>query len=273
MTASGTVEQYTDAVQAAIRAKAASELGVAEHFVSLNVTPGSVKLVLTIGYESEADAAAGQAALARKISVASDATSFLSTPALQVFVEAIDVAPIALDEGTDPYTRCTDCLPSLITEVEGVIGIASGVVLFGAVFVFVMKLRKERADGKDSGMANRIEEGKSEAAKSLVAVELTDCVADVALFVTSYNTGALGFSNDPSNIVLILLAGMGGLSVVACVVLMLLYMQHTKADDKSETAFTRIAPIIFVLSILFEDLFQLTIYLILTLSNPNVSTP
>ena len=144
-------------------------------------------------------------------------------------------------------------------------------MLFGAIAVFVMKRRKERADGKDSGMANRLEEGKTEAGKSLVAVELTDSVLDVTLFVTSFNTGALAFQNDPSNIVLILLAGMGGLSVIACVTLMLLFYAHGKAEDPSNTAFTRMAPYIFIASILFEDLFQLTIYLILTLSNPQVN--
>jgi len=147
VTASGGVEEYTDAVQSAIKSKVAAELGVIESSVSLSVTPASVRLLLTILYKSETDAAAGASVLAQKMATASDATLFLSTPELTIFVDAIDIAPTLVEAGGDPYAG---------RVMNAVLGGMAAVFLI-AIALIAWRLRAKRV---------RIVKAKAEAAKA-----------------------------------------------------------------------------------------------------------
>ena len=149
MTAGGSVEQYTDTVRAAIRSKAASELNVAERFVSVSVAAGSVKITLTIRYESAADAAAGQAALAQRVALAADASAFLTTPALSVFVEHVDLAPTMVGAGSDPYAARAG-VGGVVGGIVSACFIVAGVLL---LLLYMYRKRKGKASMTDVSKA------------------------------------------------------------------------------------------------------------------------
>ena len=118
-------------------------MGVAERLVSLSVTAGSVKLLLTVRYESAADAAAGRSVLAQKVVLLADASVFFSTPALSVFVESIDLAPTTVDAGADPYAGRGGATGGAAI-VGGVVGGVAAVCLVAIVIILSRRRLRER---------------------------------------------------------------------------------------------------------------------------------
>ena len=91
----------------------------------------------------------------------------------------------------------------------------------------------------------------------------------------TFNTGALSFENDPSSIILIFLAALSALSTLVSVVHFLFYLLAKRNRKSCAWEYiTSVAPILFILSILVEDLIQVIIYAVITMSlsdlNPSV---
>ena len=149
-------------------------------------------------------------------------------------------------------------LEVLVLDVPEVLGVASAAVLGGALCLayiyFIVKV-------------DFIEKVAKIESKQLMAMEGTDAIADVVLFFGSLNTGVLRFDNDPGNAILVILASLSALSVMACVVLLVLLM----LVKRSPGAFKKAAPIVLILSLLIEDLFQLVIYMIIAISATSIS--
>ena len=97
-------------------------------------------------------------------------------------------------------------------------------------------------------------------------LETSDAVADVIIFFGSLSAGSLTFANDPANVTLTILAALGGLSTVVCVMILLLYFFQLPT-------FKSVAPFVLIASILVEDLFQLVVYILIALSLGDASVP
>lgn len=142
--------------------------------------------------------------------------------------------------------------PNLVVDVPTALGIGSGVVLAGALLVLFFA-----KTGKTKQLEKNIN-AKDEPRKLLV-VEVSDAVADVLIFIGSLTSGALRFANDSSSIVLIVLALLSALSICAVVLEMTLFVFKPEA-------FILHAHIVLIVSILIEDLFQLTLYVLIGIS-------
>ena len=95
VTISGDVSAFTPEVLTPIRQKVANEASVPLDAVEATATAGSVKIDFTVNMQSEAAATTALTAITAKLADKAAASTFLSTPALTVAVEAI-VAPTVL---------------------------------------------------------------------------------------------------------------------------------------------------------------------------------
>ena len=92
VTIAGNVADFTPAVLTPIRQKVADEAAVPLDAVEATATAGSVKIDFTVNMQSEAAATTALTAITAKLASNTIASTFLSTPANSVTVEAI-VAP------------------------------------------------------------------------------------------------------------------------------------------------------------------------------------
>ena len=107
LTVSGTLDLYTEALMANLKAKMSSQLeldGIAVGVSAMGVTltPGSVIMTVRIGFTSVSDARACLAALAPRIASVAEASEFLSTASSSLIVESIDTPPTVGSVGFTP---------------------------------------------------------------------------------------------------------------------------------------------------------------------------
>ena len=100
--ASGTVDDYTPAVQDELKTKVAEEVGVDASDVELTVTAASVRLAFRITVASEAAATAAASTLETNVASTSAASTFLTVASLTVTVESIALAPSVVLDGASP---------------------------------------------------------------------------------------------------------------------------------------------------------------------------
>ena len=102
--------------------------------------------------------------------------------------------------------------------------------------------------------------------RRLLVLEVSDALVDLAIFYASFMTGNLKFANDPGNVIMIVLAVLSGLSIVVVVVEMLIFTFRIES-------FVMHAPIVLIASLLVEDLFQLVMYILISLSLNDINAP
>ena len=161
--------------------------------------------------------------------------------------------------GTLDASFTPQLLPELVVDVPSALGLCSGAVLIGALaFVYVAC----------SGQVARVHQNINarDEPRHLLVLEVSDALVDVAVFYTSLVTGGFTFSNDPGNIIMIVLAVLGCLSIVVGVVQMLMFIFRVES-------FIAHAPMVLIASLLVEDLFQLVMYIIIALSLSDINAP
>ena len=126
--ASGSVSDYSVGQISDIEAKVAYTLGVAARAVAVTVeAANSVRITITVNYESEEDAELGSELLAEQVESTSAASEFLSTVGYNVTVESIQSSPTVEASGGDSDNSST--------LSDGAIG---GIAAGGFVFLLLV---------------------------------------------------------------------------------------------------------------------------------------
>jgi len=107
-TLTGTIADFTAAVQDGIKAKVATELSVPSSEVTLAIVPASVRMTISVAVASFATASTAStaaAALAAQMTSTDAASTSLSTSTRAVTVESIVAFPSVVDASASESTR------------------------------------------------------------------------------------------------------------------------------------------------------------------------
>jgi hypothetical protein len=96
LTAAGSVDDYTPAVQDAMRSKIATELSTSTDAITLTISSGSVRIAIAVSAADASAAAAVQSDLGTRLADTDSAASFLTTPSLDVSV--VDIGTISMTD-------------------------------------------------------------------------------------------------------------------------------------------------------------------------------
>ena len=151
VTIAGDVSTFTPEVLGPIRQKVATEAAVPLDAVEATATAGSVKIDFTVNMQSEAAADTALTAITAKLADKTAASTFLSTPANPVTVEAI-VAPTVLalissPPPSSPAATMTDdgsCGLGAGAAVGIAVGCAVAGLLVGIGIMMILKGKQAR---------------------------------------------------------------------------------------------------------------------------------
>ena len=152
VTISGTVSDFTPVVLTPMRQKVADEAFVPLDAVEAIATAGSVTIAFTVNMQSAAAADTALTAITAKLADKTTASTFLSTPANPVTVEAI-VAPTKLVLVSQPPPPAAPPPASppkkdddgvSVALIGGIVGGLGGACLLGAVVGGIVYLKKKK---------------------------------------------------------------------------------------------------------------------------------